>query len=354
MRDAAELRLENVNTDNSDSAAVMDKLELLKSKIHARKRRVESLDDIQRCPYCGCEKLVVDYKRGEVICPLCGSVIVDHVVDSEHPEYRVFSPEDIFDKERVKKVDWRKAPQLDLGQDELRPSEASPRMRTVIARLSKIQMRLKLGTQERNIISLEKYVKNIVQRYGLHPILVDEVVYMYRMLLKVLDRRVFRLKELAIALLYIACRKHGITFRFKEMLEEIKINRRRFGKLINTVKQLLIKACPNIITQPVINENEIKAYAHRVLSNLNIPENESIKLTTLKLVLDLVRKCREAHLTNGRSIYSIVAASIYIVLILINVKKKQREVAEAANISDVTVRARYREIMDKLNIVIRV
>ena len=331
------------------------KIDVLRRKLHVKSERGKTeLDEVHVCPYCGNEQLLVDYKTGEVVCPRCGSVVVEHLVDFEHPEYRVFAPEDVLDKERVKKVDL-KAPELDLGQDEIRPSDASPKMRSIIARLSKIHARLKLSSQERNIINLERFVKNIVQRYGLQPVLVDEVIYMYRMLSKAIDRRMFRLRELAVALLYIACRRHGITFRFREILEEVKVSKRRFGKLVNTVKQILLKVCPGLVTvQSIINENEIKAYVHKILNNLNIPDLENIKLTAIKLVLDLVRKCRDAHLTNGRSIYSIVAASVYIVLTLINIKKKQKEVADAANISDVTVRARYREIIDKIHIVVYV
>ncbi len=349
----------NLNVDfekkkiEADSESASSKLELLKRKIHVHQRKTGNIEEVYVCPYCGNEKLLVDYKTGEIICPHCGSVVVEHLVDFEHPEYRVFAPEDVLDKERVKKVDL-KAPELDLGQDEIRPSEASPKMRSIIARLSKIHARLKLTSQERNIINLERFVKNLVQRYGLQPVLVDEVVYMYRILSKAIDRKMFRLRELAVALLYIACRRHGITFRFREVLEEVKVSRRRFGKLVNTVKQLLLQVSPSLVAQTIINENEIKAYIHKILNNLNIPDLESVKLTAVKLVLDLVRKCRDAHLTNGRSIYSIVAASVYIILALMNIKKRQKEVADAANISDVTVRARYREIMDRLNIVIYV
>ena len=55
-------------------------------------------------------------------------------------------------------------------------------------------------------------------------------------------------------------------------------------------------------------------------------------------------------LTSGRGPAGLAAASTYIATVLTNERKTQREIAEIANVTEVTIRNRYKELLEKLMI----
>ena len=61
---------------------------------------------------------------------------------------------------------------------------------------------------------------------------------------------------------------------------------------------------------------------------------------------------KEQKLTSGRGAKSIAAAACYIASKIGGDCKTQREVAEVANITEVTIRNRYKEMMNKLEIIV--
>ena len=61
---------------------------------------------------------------------------------------------------------------------------------------------------------------------------------------------------------------------------------------------------------------------------------------------------KEQKLTSGRDAKSIAAVACYIASKIGGEYKTQREVAEIANITEVTIRNRYKEMMNKLTIIV--
>jgi len=55
-------------------------------------------------------------------------------------------------------------------------------------------------------------------------------------------------------------------------------------------------------------------------------------------------------LTSGRGPAGIAAAATYIATVLTNERKTQREIAEIASVTEVTIRNRYKELLEKLMI----
>ena len=55
-------------------------------------------------------------------------------------------------------------------------------------------------------------------------------------------------------------------------------------------------------------------------------------------------------MTSGRGPAGIAAAGLYVAALLNNEKKTQREVADVAGITEVTIRNRYKELLEKLDL----
>ena len=63
-----------------------------------------------------------------------------------------------------------------------------------------------------------------------------------------------------------------------------------------------------------------------------------------------MQKAEGSELTSGRGPAGIAAAGLYVAALLNNEKKTQREVADVAGITEVTIRNRYKELLEKLGL----
>ncbi|KXA92235.1 transcription initiation factor IIB, partial [candidate division MSBL1 archaeon SCGC-AAA259E19] len=70
--------------------------------------------------------------------------------------------------------------------------------------------------------------------------------------------------------------------------------------------------------------------------------------------IELIKEAQEKKLTSGRGPTGIAAAALYIAGILSEERRTQREVAEVAQVTEVTVRNRYRELAEELELMIDV
>jgi transcription initiation factor TFIIB len=87
-----------------------------------------------------------------------------------------------------------------------------------------------------------------------------------------------------------------------------------------------------------------RSYAARFSNKLAISgKAEAIAIRILEIA-------RQMKLTSGRGPAGIAAASTYIATVLTNERKTQREIAEIANVTEVTIRNRYKELLEKLMI----
>ena len=63
-----------------------------------------------------------------------------------------------------------------------------------------------------------------------------------------------------------------------------------------------------------------------------------------------MKKAEISELTSGRGPAGIAAAALYVSALMNDEKKTQREVADVAGITEVTIRNRYKELIEKLGI----
>ena len=61
---------------------------------------------------------------------------------------------------------------------------------------------------------------------------------------------------------------------------------------------------------------------------------------------------KEMKLTSGRGPTGIAAATSYIASVLTGERKTQREIAEIAQVTEVTIRNRYKELAERLQFII--
>ena len=63
-----------------------------------------------------------------------------------------------------------------------------------------------------------------------------------------------------------------------------------------------------------------------------------------------MKDAEDVELTSGRGPAGIAAAALYVAALMNDEKKTQREVADIAGITEVTIRNRYKELLKELNL----
>ena len=63
-----------------------------------------------------------------------------------------------------------------------------------------------------------------------------------------------------------------------------------------------------------------------------------------------MKKADISELTSGRGPAGIAAAALYVAALINDEKKTQREVADVAGITEVTIRNRYKELIERLKL----
>jgi transcription initiation factor TFIIB len=281
---------------------------------------------MNKCLMCGSTEFVYDEQRGVLFCAKCGYVIEEHVIDMG-PEWRG------VDKNgrslaRASPVNAA-APEQGMLINIVKLRESKLRIVKPVALLT---------TGERNVMELRSIVKRVVANVGLPESIIDEVVLNYRALVKMGYRG--RIKETALALVYIACRRRNIPCTMKELLKNSDVNIKSFNKVYMQIASLM-----NI--KGIYNDEQLMNMTLRMLDSINI--NNNVKHRLILLMRDLIEKGKANGLFNGKTITSTIAAMVYASLLIYNVNVRQRDIASIAGVTDVTIRNRYNELLRRLN-----
>jgi transcription initiation factor TFIIB len=137
------------------------------------------------------------------------------------------------------------------------------------------------------------------------------------------------------ACIYAACRSYNIPRTLDEIAQASDMERKEIGRTYRfIIRRLAIRVKPS-------SPND---YISRFSSILKLlPKTQQHALRILK-------KANDAELTSGRGPAGIAAAALYVAALLNDEKKTQREVADVAGITEVTIRNRYKELIEKLGL----
>ena len=137
------------------------------------------------------------------------------------------------------------------------------------------------------------------------------------------------------ASLYAACRQCHVPRTLDEISMIAQMPRKEIGRNYRYIsRELELKLMP---TAP-------KDYISRFCSALKLSSTVQVK------TLEILAYAANQELTSGRGPTGLAAASLYISSVLCGERRTQREVAEIAGVTEVTIRNRYKELAQKLNI----
>jgi len=305
----------------------------------------KKVEYIEECPECGCRSITRDYERAEIVCNECGLVIDEKIMDTG-PEWRAFDYEQrvkrsrvgapmtytIHDKGLSTVIDWRNRDSY--GKD------ISPRKRAQIYRMRKWQQRIRVSNAtERNLAFALTELDRVASRLGLPRNVRETAAVVYR---RAVEKGLIRgrsIEGVAASALYAACRQCRVPRTLDEIADAAKLNRKEIGRTYRFVaRELGINLNP---TTPI-------DYVPRFGSALKLSGEVQSK------AIEILKKAMEQELTSGRGPTGVSAAAIYIASVLLGERRTQREVADVAGVTEVTIRNRYKELAERLDIEITI
>lgn len=294
---------------------------------------------INTCPECGSEKVIRDYELGEVVCMNCGFVIATKLTD-RGPEWRAFDDEQRAKRTRVGAPmtytihDKGLSTMIDWHDRDIYGKRLSPGQKAQVYRLRKWQRRIRVSdATERNIAFALSEISKISNGLSLPKNIVETASVVYR---KAVKERLIRgrsIQGVTAASIYVACRKCGLPRTLEEIAQASNLNKKEVGRSYRfLIKELdyfipplkpsqCITKFSNQLTMPGI----VEEIAHKILST-----------------------AKDLRLTSGRGPTGIAAAASYIASVLTGERKTQREIAEIAQVTEVTIRNRYKELVERL------
>ncbi len=300
-------------------------------------------NEVEPCPICESTERIVDDRKAEVTCARCGCVLDENIIDNG-PEWRAFNHDQKIKRARVS------APSIYALADKGLPTDIDRRNRdskgrnipeanrVQIHRLRKWNKRMRIANaSERNLAFALGELDRESSKLGIPSSIREDAAVIYR---KAARNKLIRgrsIESMVAAFIYIACRRNNIPRSLEEVTEVSSVSKKQIGKNYRFLaRELNIKLKP---TSPI-------DYIPRFASLLDL----SCKVESK--AIEIIRQSINKGLNNGKGPVGMAAAALYISSILLNERRTQKDVADVAGVTEVTIRNRYKELSEQVDSVI--
>lgn len=297
--------------------------------------------DVQTCPECNSSTLIRSADESEVSCEDCGLILEEEAID-RGPEWRAFNQTERDNKSRVGAPttqamhDKGLTTTIDWKDKDAYGRSLSSEKRSQMNRLRKWQERIRAkDAGERNLQFALSEIDRMASSLGVPQSIREVASVLYR---RTLDEDLIRgrsIEGVATSTLYAACRMEGIPRSLDEVTAVSRVERMEIGRTYRYISQEL-----SLEMKPV----DPKKYVPRFSSELNLPEEVQVKAN------EIIDTTAEKGLLSGKSPTGYAAAAIYAGALLCNEKRTQKEVANVAQVTSVTIRNRYQEQINAMGI----
>jgi len=300
---------------------------------------------IRQCPECGSTRLMRDYECAEIVCMDCGFVVAAKLTD-RGPEWRAFDDEQRAKRARVGAPltftihDKGLSTMIDWHDRDIYGKKLSPGQKAQIYRLRKWQRRIRVSdATERNLAFALSEISKIANGLNLPKSILETASIIYR---KAVKERLIRgrsIQGVTAAAIYVACRQCGLARTLEEIAQASNINKKEVGRSY----RFLVKELDYFIP-PLKPSQYVTKFSNQLTMQGKVEE----------IAHKIITAAKELKLTSGRGPTGIAAAASYIASVLTGERKTQREIAEIAQVTEVTIRNRYKELVERLQFVISI
>jgi transcription initiation factor TFIIB len=188
---------------------------------------------------------------------------------------------------------------------------------------------------ERNLRYALVELKRVASMLNLPPSIEEESARIYNLAVRKTLVRGRSMESVVVGAIYIASRRFNLPRSLSEICKITGANKRDVGKTYRFIARSLgIKLLPS---GPI-------DYIPKFATKLNFSGATQTK------AVEILKKAQNLELTSGRGPIGLSAAALYVASLLTGEKRTQREIADAVGVTEVTIRNRYKEIIEKLGL----
>ena len=294
-----------------------------------------------RCPSCGSTDIIYDAEKGELVCNNCGLVIEENVTDTG-PEWRAFDADQRNSRARtgapIKYMKPNKGlvTEIDMYNRDIRGARLPSKRQAQLYRMRKWHKRASIASSsERNYLIALPELNRVASYLGLPENIRESAALLYRQCVKNNLIRGRPIETVVNAALYATCRSAGMPRTLDEIAQISGVPKKEIGRAYRVISHELNLKIP--LTDPI-------SYVPRYVAALKLSGEAQEK------AIALLKQAMKKGLVSGRSPTGVSAAAVYIAGALIGERRTQKEVADVAGVTEVTIRNRYRELKKELNI----
>ncbi len=306
------------------------------SRTGTKQTETETEHDGLQCPECS-GNVITDDEHGETVCDDCGLVITEDSVD-RGPEWRAFDSAEKDQKSRVgapttntmhdkglsTNIDWR-------NKDAYGRSLGA-RQRQKMQRLRKWNERFRTrDSKERNLKQALGEIDRMASALGLPDNVRETASVIYRRALNedLLPGR--SIEGVSTSCVYAAARMAGVPRSLDEIADVSRVEKSEIARTYRyVVRELSLEVKPA----------DPEQYVPRFASSLDLSEESEMRAK------QLLKNAKQQGVHSGKSPVGLAAAAVYAAALLTNEKTTQAAVSEVADISEVTIRNRYHELLE--------
>ena len=295
----------------------------------------------EKCPECASKNLIHDYDTGETICGACGLVLYEQMLD-KGPEWRAFTQEENASRSRVGTPtsysvhDKGLSTAISQVDRDAFGRKLPLATRLQMWRLRKWQIRSRVHSSvDRNLAQAMAELDRLSDKVYIPRPIKEKAAVIYR---KALDKSLVRgrsIAAIAAAALYAACRGSGTPRTLREIAEASLVDKKDVARCYRLLLRELDVHMP--IADPLTYVSKIA-------------EKNGISGKAQGAAIAILREARRKRAAAGKDPIGLAAAALYIACMQNNEKKTQKDIAEAAGVTEVTIRNRYKALKKQLNL----
>ena len=287
------------------------------------------------CKVCKSGQTVTDPESGEVICRNCGLVLFDKAQESR-AEWRAFTREEANDRSRtgipssLARHDMGLSTVIGRTNKDASGRTLDAAMRSTMGRLRAWDFRSQAHSPtDRNLRQAFSELDRLKDKLGVSDAVIEKTAYIYR---KAQERGLVRGRTISAtigAALYIACRETGASRTLKDIAEIGNVKRKDLARIYRLVVMELDLKIPLI--------DPMKCVV-RVANRANLSER------TKRVALKIMKGVTSSGISAGKDPMGLAASALYLACLNTGESRTQTDIAEAAGVTEVTVRNRYKNL----------
>ena len=298
---------------------------------------IAKLTNTGACAECGGVQLLRDNESGELVCQSCGVVVSSTSLDTG-PEWRAFDP---AQRESLPRVgapmsllihDGGLSTNIGWQNRDSAGRRLDAEMMSKIYRMRKWQQRSKVADSiNRNLSYALGEMSKISSSLNLPKNVVETSSMNYRKALNAGLVRGRTIQSVVVACIYLSCRQCGVVRTLEDVASSVGISKKEAARNY----RFLLRAL-----QPRVPQVNPRDYIGKIVSKLRLNGE------TERLAVRILDEASEMKLTGGRGPSGMAAACVYISTRFTEDLRTQGNISRVAQVTEVTIRNRYKELVE--------